>query len=82
MHGLYALAGFTLGAYALWYWTFGAGRGMTIRNKPRTSWDRFMGQQRSEVVPKKGWWQATDGKWYPPHQHPNHRLPPPPRRKR
>ncbi len=26
------------------------------------------------------WWQASDGKWYPPEQHPNHQLtlPPPP----
>ena len=29
-------------------------------------------------VPKKGWWQASDGKWYPPHQHPNYRPPPAP----
>lgn len=26
-----------------------------------------------------GWWQASDGKWYPPEQHPNYRPPPPPR---
>jgi hypothetical protein len=26
-----------------------------------------------------GWWQASDGKWYPPEQHPDaHRLPDPP----
>lgn len=26
-----------------------------------------------------GWWQASDGRWYPPEQHPNaQQLPPPP----
>jgi hypothetical protein len=25
-----------------------------------------------------GWWQASDGKWYPPESHPNAQLPPPP----
>jgi hypothetical protein len=25
-----------------------------------------------------GWWHASDGKWYPPEQHPNYRPPPPP----
>lgn len=25
-----------------------------------------------------GWWQASDGKWYPPESHPNYRPPPPP----
>lgn len=25
-----------------------------------------------------GWWQASDGKWYPPESHPDHRPPPPP----
>lgn len=24
------------------------------------------------------WWQASDGKWYPPEQHPNYRPPAPP----
>jgi hypothetical protein len=23
------------------------------------------------------WWQASDGKWYPPEQHPSYRPPPP-----
>ncbi len=25
-----------------------------------------------------GWWQASDGKWYPPERHPNYQPPPPP----
>jgi hypothetical protein len=25
-----------------------------------------------------GWWQAADGKWYPPEQHPSYSPPPPP----
>lgn len=25
-----------------------------------------------------GWWQASDGNWYPPEQHPNYAAPPPP----
>ncbi len=25
-----------------------------------------------------GWWQASDGRWYPPETHPNFRPPPPP----
>lgn len=25
-----------------------------------------------------GWWQASDGKWYPPESHPNYSAPPPP----
>ena len=25
-----------------------------------------------------GWWQASDGRWYPPESHPNALLPPPP----
>jgi hypothetical protein len=24
------------------------------------------------------WWRASDGKWYPPEQHPQYRPPPPP----
>jgi hypothetical protein len=24
-----------------------------------------------------GWWQASDGNWYPPEQHPNYEAPPP-----
>ena len=31
-------------------------------------------------VPKKGWWQASDGRWYPPESHPKYRPPPPPPR--
>jgi hypothetical protein len=37
-----------------------------------------MGQQRHKMVPKPGWWRASDGKLYPAHQHPNYRPPPPP----
>src|ERR1700734_556463 len=25
-----------------------------------------------------GWWQASDGRWYPPESHPDVRLPPAP----
>jgi len=25
-----------------------------------------------------GWWQASDGKWYPPETHPSRQAPPPP----
>ena len=34
----------------------------------------------SDSGPKDGWWQASDGNWYPPEQHPDNRpnLPPPP----
>jgi hypothetical protein len=31
----------------------------------------------SDVSLGTGWWQASDGKWYPPEQHPNYRPPPP-----
>jgi hypothetical protein len=24
-------------------------------------------------APRLGWWQASDGEWYPPELHPNHR---------
>lgn len=27
-----------------------------------------------------GWWQASDGRWYPPESHPHALLPPPPAR--
>lgn len=26
----------------------------------------------------RGWWQASDGNWYPPEQHPDYAAPPPP----
>jgi hypothetical protein len=26
-----------------------------------------------------GWWQASDGRWHPPHLHPAYRPPPPDR---
>lgn len=32
----------------------------------------------TKKVPRKGWWQASDGKWYPPESHPKYRPPPPP----
>ena len=33
----------------------------------------------SDVSQGHGWWLASDGKWYPPEQHPDYRpLPPPP----
>lgn len=31
----------------------------------------------SDMAPRSGWWQASDGKWYPPDLQPGH-LPPPP----
>jgi hypothetical protein len=32
----------------------------------------------SDTPKMGGWWQASDGKWYPPEQHPDYRPPPPP----
>jgi hypothetical protein len=32
----------------------------------------------SEVSGGPGWWQASDGKWYPPEQQPNYEAPAPP----
>lgn len=32
----------------------------------------------SEQAQGPGWWIASDGRWYPPEQHPNYRPPPPP----
>src|SRR5664280_498213 len=32
----------------------------------------------SDVSQGEGWWQASDGKWYPPEQQPNDQLPTPP----
>lgn len=32
----------------------------------------------TDVAQGPGWWQASDGKWYAPEQHPNYRPPPPP----
>lgn len=33
----------------------------------------------SDIAQGPGWWRASDGRWYPPEQHPNYqRLPPPP----
>ena len=32
----------------------------------------------SDVSQGPGWWQASDGKWYRPEQHPNYTPPPPP----
>jgi hypothetical protein len=31
----------------------------------------------SDVAQGQGWWQASDGKWYPPEQHPNYQPPVP-----
>lgn len=81
MHVVYTMASFALGGYAIWYWTAGAGRGLKRKNLRRTRWDRFIGQQRYEMVPKKGWWRASDNRFYPPEQHPNYRPPPPPPRR-
>ena len=39
---------------------------------------RREGGAMSDVSQGPGWWQASDGKWYPPEQHPNYRPPPPP----
>jgi type II secretory pathway pseudopilin PulG len=32
----------------------------------------------SDTSEGPGWWQASDGKWYRPEQHPNYLPPPPP----
>jgi hypothetical protein len=32
----------------------------------------------SDTSQGDGWWQASDGKWYPPHLHPDYRVPAPP----
>ena len=32
----------------------------------------------SDAQQGPGWWQASDGKWYPPESHPSRRPPPPP----
>lgn len=32
----------------------------------------------SDVSGGPGWWQASNGKWYRPEQHPDYRPPPPP----
>lgn len=32
----------------------------------------------SDTSQGDGWWQASDGKWYAPEQHPDYRPPPPP----
>jgi hypothetical protein len=32
----------------------------------------------SDVAQGHGWWLASDGRWYPPHLHPDYRPPPPP----
>jgi len=30
----------------------------------------------SDISQGEGWWQASDNKWYPPEQHPDHQPPP------
>ncbi len=32
----------------------------------------------SDASQGPGWWQASDGKWYAPEQHPDYKPPPPP----
>src|ERR1700683_3506192 len=32
----------------------------------------------SDEAQGPGWWQASDGRWYPPESHPHALLPPPP----
>ncbi len=32
----------------------------------------------SDTAQGPGWWQGSDGKWYPPEQHPSYAPPPPP----
>ena len=32
----------------------------------------------SEGAQGPGWWQASDGRWYPPEQHPQYQAPAPP----
>jgi hypothetical protein len=80
---MYTLIGIAFLVYVCWYWCFGPGRGHTLtppkrRSSKSATW--AFGYKPGKMVPKPGWWEASDGKWYPPHQHPNRRrLPPPPR---
>jgi hypothetical protein len=37
-----------------------------------------MGQAMSDTSQGEGWWQASDGRWYPPEQPPDIQRPPPP----
>jgi hypothetical protein len=37
----------------------------------------ILGDGMSDTAQGPGWWQASDGRWYRPEQHPNY-LPPPP----
>src|ERR1700751_2971439 len=33
----------------------------------------------SDIAQGPGWWRASDGRWYPPEQHPSYQsFPPPP----
>src|SRR6516225_10069479 len=86
MSVLIALGSCALGVYVIWWWTAGPGRGQKIK----TTYRRARGPERlftpfgskwvaqHKTVTKPGWWRASDGKLYPPHQHPNYRPPPPP----
>jgi hypothetical protein len=78
--GVFWIAGITMVVLVVWYWTFGPGRGhRVVQQRRQTRGLEWVFGRPSKVVPKPGWWQASDGKWYPPHQHPrNRRLPPPP----
>ena len=76
MSGLYAFIGICLAIYVLWWWTMGPGRGqrMTPPQRRRTRLDTWvLGNKPGKMVPKPGWWHASDGKWYPPQQHPKYR---------
>lgn len=80
MHVLIALGSLAYGGFVIWYWAAGPGRGhKVVQQRRQTRGLEWLFGRPSKVVPKPGWWQASNGKWYPPHQHPrNRRLPPPP----
>jgi len=71
----------------------GVAVGLVVRTLLASAWAAVMSQSErllgpsaqveqekamSDISQGAGWWQASDGKWYPPEQHPNYRPAPPP----
>lgn len=52
------------GSKTVWSYVFGAGRGGDVE-PPQLGIDVTEGQ-----APPDGWWQASDGRWYPPETDP------------
>lgn len=77
---VYWISSIAVGVAVVWYWFLGPGRGhKVVQQRRQTRGQEWLFGRPSKVAPRPGWWQASDGKWYPPHQHPrNRRLPPPP----